>query len=202
MQSEGWTDLYGPLLVMAAIIAAVILVFVRGGRNQALEDSLAHDEFGPATAFRGTLLVEENRRGEFLSMARQTAEARWLQFWYRWIVGSGPPAVFDQVTFDGARRTLEMKKKDHVTELSFSECAAVRMKERAGRGVSLWNLDVLKSDGKAIPLVASVLGERKSSFERSAAVAKAMSEVIGVPVQVSVAGNVWTPGWPPKPRVS
>jgi hypothetical protein len=121
-----------------------------------------------------------------------------LQFKYRWL-GTGRQAIFDEVTFDRARGVVEFKSKSKLTTIAFSEFSAIRMREMAGKPlVSLWHVELMPLKGKAIPFVTSGSTERKASFDQTAPVAKAVSAIVAVPVQVFVAGNVWTPGWPPK----
>ena len=75
------------------------------------------------------------------------------------------------------------------------------MREVAGRrgGGSLWHVELVPQKGRPpIPFVTSRGGERRAMFENAAPVAKAVSAIMDIPVQVFVAGNVWTPGWPPK----
>ena len=203
-QAAGWMELYGPFLVLAVIIALTILVIVRGGRNYALERSVEQSEFGSPTAFRGTLVVEESQPGAYLRLRKSTKEARRLQFWYVWIIGSGRQARFDQLIFDGARRSVEMAARNKLTNVPFSEFSAVRMRERAVRrgGGSLWHLELLRKDGRVTSFVSSAMGDRQGMFEQTASVAKVVSKLMGIPVQVFVAGNTWTPGWPPRNRAT
>jgi hypothetical protein len=67
---------------------------------------------------------------------------------------------------------------------------------------SLWYLELIPHKGRAVGFATSASGDRKTMFERSAAVAKAASLIASVLVQVFVAGNVWTAGWPPKKKVT
>lgn len=107
--------------------------------------------------------------------------------------------MFDEVIFDGFRRVVELKRKDKQKDVAFVEFAALRMREVAtGRGGSLWHIELLPLKGRAIPFVTSVISDRRATFENTAVLAKAVSAIVAVPVQVRVAGNVWTPGWPPK----
>lgn len=204
LQPGDWLSLYGPFVGLVVIIILAIAWYVREGRNPALEQIVAHSDFGSPTAFAGTLVVEENRIGEFLRLSRSSKESRRLHFWYRWIVGGGPQAIFNEVEFDVARRQVTLAKKVKQTAFAFSEIAAIRMRERkAGKGgISLWYLELVTHKGKAVPFAASASGYRKASFERSAAVAKTAAAIMSVPVQVVVAGNIWTSGWPPKKQAS
>jgi hypothetical protein len=187
-------------LVVAAVIAVLaILWYLREGRNSALEQVLVQSEFGSPAAFRGSLAVEEYKPGNSLRLCKSTTAARILQLKYRWL-GMGRQAIFDEVTFDRARGVVELKRKKKYTTASFSEFAAVRMREVAGhRGAgSIWHVELVPHKGRPTPFVTSVRGDRRTMFEHTAPVAKAVSEIMASPVQVFVAGNVWTPGWPPK----
>jgi hypothetical protein len=188
-------------LVVAAVIAILaVLWYVREGRNSALEHILARSEFGSPGAFRGTLSVAEHQAGTYLRLSKGTPATRRLQFYYRWVAGKGRQAVFDEVTFDGFRHLVDLRRKDKYTEAGFTAFIAIRMREVAiGRGGgSLWHIELLPREGRAVPFVTSVTGDRRAAFEHTAALAKAVSAIMAVPVQVCVAGNVWTPGWPPK----
>ena len=200
--SSVWVDLYAPFAVMAGMIYFLIAALVRSGRSRVLEESVALDNFGPPTRFRGTLTVEEDRTGNYLRLAGASKQNRRLRFYYRWVVGIGPQAIFDEVIFDRGRSSVEMKTKDKIRSLAFLELSAIRMRERAGgrSGGSIWHLELVSRNGKVIPFASSDWDDRKSGFERSAAVAKAVSEISHLPVEVKVAGNVWTHGWPPKRR--
>ncbi len=204
LQSGNWLDLYGPFVVLAVIITLAISWYLREGRHDALEQLVAHNDFGTPAAFRGTVDVQENRSGTYLRLSNNTKESRAWQFWYRWLVGIGRQANFDEVTFDASRQQIDLTKNEQHTTFGFSEISAIRMREtRAGKGGgSLWYLELIPHEGKAVPFATSAPGDRKTMFERSAAVAKAASLIISVPVQVFVAGNVWTPGWPPKKQVT
>ncbi len=198
--SSDMADAIGGLVAIAVIIVVAILWYVREGRDGALETLLVHSEFGPPEAFLGTLAVEEHQPGFSLRLRKSTREARLLQFLYRWLVGVGRQATFDEVTFDGSRRLVELKRKNKHTTAAFSEFSAIRMREIAGkRGSTLWHVELIPLRGRAIPFMTSRMrSDRKTSFEQTAPVAKAISAIMTVPVQVFVAGNVWTLGWPPK----
>ena len=204
VEPEDSFDLYLPFFVIAGMIILLIICYARQRRNPALEQIVAHSELGSPTAFAGTLVVEESRFGEFLRLSRSSKQSRRLHFWYRWIVGAGPQATFPEVEFDAARRQVTLAKKAKQTAFAFSEIAAIRMRERkAGKGgISVWYLELVTHKGKAVPFAASASGYRKFSFERSAAVAKAAAAIMSVPVQVVVAGDIWTAGWPPKKQAS
>jgi hypothetical protein len=199
----GWFDLYGPFMVIAVMIALLIAVFVRQGRHRVLEEIVGNDDLGPPEAFRGTLVVEENRPGSYLRLRNSTREARAWNFWYRWIAGAGPQPNFDEVMFDASLQQIELTKKEKHVTFRFSGIAAIRLRERsAGKGGSMWYLELIPHEGKAVPFATSSMGNRQTMFERTAAVAKAAARIAVVPVQVVVAGNVWTSGWPPKKRVA
>jgi hypothetical protein len=199
----GWFDLYAPSVVIAVMIALVIVIFVRQGRHAVLEEIVANDDLGPPEALRGTLVVEENRPGSYLRLRNSTRAARAWHFWYRWVAGRGPQANFSDVTFDASLQQIELTKKEKPTTFRFSEIAAIRLRERgAGKSGSMWYLEFIPHEGKAVPFATSSMGDRQTMFERSAAVAKAAARIAAVPVQVVVAGNVWTSGWPPKKRVA
>jgi hypothetical protein len=191
----------GAFVIVAAIFFLAVLVFGPGGRHRVLEQIVALNDFGAPTAFHGTLAVEEIQPGSYLRLRKSTQEARRLQFWYRWIVGWGSQAKFDEVTFDGTRHLVELKEEEKFTRIGFSEYTAVRMRERGGGRSAefLWHLELIGSGGCAMPFVTSAPGKRKAIFEQTAPVAKAISAIMGLPTQVIVA-HVWTPGWPPKNR--
>lgn len=191
-------------LVVAAVIAILaVLWHVREGRNSTLEDILAQSEFGSPSVFHGTLSVAEHQPQTYLRLSKDSPATRRRQFYYRWVIGKGRQAVFDEVTFDGFRHLVGLKRKDKCKEAGFTEFTAIRMREVAmGRGGgSLWHIELLPREGRAIPFVTSVIGDRRAAFEHTATLAKAVSAIMAVPVQVCVAGNVWTPGWPPKTSV-
>ncbi|MGA8871068.1 MAG: hypothetical protein WB460_08015 [Candidatus Acidiferrales bacterium] len=200
---DGWFDLYVPFLVMAVMIILVIAIFVRQGRHAVLEEIVANDDLGPPEAFRRTLVVEENRPGSYLRLRNSSRAARAWHFWYRWVAGAGPQANVDEVTFDASLQQVELSKKEKHTTFRFSEIAAIRLRERgAGKSGSTWYLELIPCEGKPVPFATSAIGDRQTMFERTAAVAKAAARIAAVPVQVIVAGNVWTSGWPPKKRVA
>jgi hypothetical protein len=190
-------DVVAPFAILAVLIIAVVGIYLRQGRNQILERFVEQGRGGSVAAFRGTLVVDETQPGIFLRLCKST-ETGSLQFQYRWLVGVGRQAIFDEVTFDGPRRQVELKKRNKNTIASFSEFSALRMRETAGKHASLWHVELVPHKGSAIPFVTSNRSERQASFEQTAPVARAVSEILSVPVQVVVAGNVWTPRWPPK----
>ncbi len=187
------------LFAVAVIVILAVLWHRREGRNGALEDMVARSEYGALDKFHGTLSMAEHQPGIYLRLWKYTPANRRVQFYYRWIVGKGQQAVFDEVIFDGLRQVVELRRKDKQKDVAFAEFAALRMREVAtGRGGSLWHIELLPRKGRAIPFVTSVISDRRTTFENTAVLAKAVSAILAVPVQVRVAGNVWTPGWPPK----
>jgi hypothetical protein len=191
-------DVLGPFVILVVMIAAVAGIYLRQGRNRALERLILQREGGSIAAFRGTLAVEESRPG-FPRLCKSTAQARSLQFQYRWLVGNGRQAVFDEVTFDASRRLVELKRKDKHNSAPFSEFLAIRMREVSGKhAISIWHVELVPRKGAATPFVTSDRGYRETSFEQTAPLARAVSAIMSVPVQVVVDGKAWTPGWPPK----
>jgi hypothetical protein len=67
-----------------------------------------------------------------------------------------------------------------------------------GESGSLWHMELLAVEGKNLLFATSARGNRQTVFENSAGLAKTISAITSLPVQVVMAGNVWTPGWPPK----
>ena len=201
--SSEYADAVVGLAVAAVIAVLLVVVYLREGRNSTLEHILAQSEFGPPVAFMGTLAVEEYEPGTSLRLRKSTKATRILQFKYRWL-GMGRQAIFDEVAFDRAAGVVQLKRKDKNRTADFSEFSAIRMREIAGhRGAgSAWHVELVPRKGRATPFVTSVRGDRKVAFEHTAPVAKAASAIMEVPVQVFVAGNVWTPGWPPKTSIA
>ena len=189
------------LVVAAALAILLVVVFLRQRRNSALEESLAHGQFGSPIAFRGSLAVEDYKPGSTLRLSKSTRESRNLQLRYRWL-GVGRQAILDEVVFDRAAGLVRLRKRDKERAASFLEFSAVRMREGlVGRGgISVWHVELLPREGAAIPFVTSASGYRKAAFEHTAPVAQAVAEIMQVPIHAVVAGNVWTPGWPPKSR--
>jgi hypothetical protein len=188
-----------PFGAIALPILLLVLWFVREGRNEVLEQIAVKNDFGPPQNFRGSMVVEQYRLGECLRLSTRTTSVRLLHFYYRWLAGVGPQAKFKDVSLGGLRNLIELKKNNKCITIHFSELAAVRAREVAGKGVvSTWQLELVPREGKPIPFAASKSGDRKIMFEQAAALAREASTIIRVPVHVFVAGNVWTPGWPPK----
>jgi hypothetical protein len=195
-------DVILPFAVLALLIFIAVSWYVREGRNPILEDMVQRDEFGSPRAFSGTLSVEREDPGHFLRLSKSTQSNRWLQFRYRWL-GTGKQANFDEVDFDGFRGIVAGKRGNDRMETRFSEFSAIRMREFANETGSGWYIELIPQRGIVFPFVASEVAERQTSFKETAALAKAVSKIMLLPVQVHVAGNVWTPGWPPKsPAVS
>ena len=181
-------------MVDGVIAIPLFVVFLRQGRNAALERIVRQREFGAPIGFTGTLAVEEYKPGVLLRLAKSTKDARNLQ------LRVGRQAIFDHVSFDRYASVVRLKKKDKETSASFLEYSAIRMQEIfAGRsGLSTGQVELVLGAGRATPFVTSVSGSRQASFETAAPVAKAAAEMMWVPIHVCVAGNAWTPGWPLK----
>ena len=67
-----------------------------------------------------------------------------------------------------------------------------------GANGSIWHVEFIPKKGRPVRFVTSVWGERSAAFEDTAPRAKAVSVIMDVPPEVIVAGNLRTPGWPPK----
>jgi hypothetical protein len=191
-----FAELIFPFVIIAFIITVTIGIYLRGGRNQVLEALVERGQVGSLLIFRGTLVVAEHRPRFFLKL-RKDADAVRLQFQYRWITGVGPQAIFDEVTFDASKLSLELKRKDKITTALFSEFSAVRMRENSGKQGSLWHLELIRLQSAPLLLLSSDREERQAGFERLGGVANAVSTIMSIPVQVVVDGKAWTPGWPP-----
>jgi hypothetical protein len=195
-------DVIAPFAALAFIIFLAVSWYVRQGRSPVLEDMVQRGEFGSSRAFSGTLSVEREEPGRFLRLSKSTKSNRWLQVRYRWF-GMGKQANFDEVDFDGLRGTVVTKGRNGQTEMRFSEFSAIRMREFANDTGSGWYIELIPQRGFVLPFVDSEVAARETSFKKTAAMAKAVSKIMLLPVQVHVAGNIWTPGWPPKsPAVS
>jgi hypothetical protein len=199
LQPNYWFDLYGPFFVLAAVIILAIWWYLREGRNNTLERILVQSEFGSTGLFCETLAVAEHQPRTYLRLSKSTAASSRLQMFYRWVIGKGPQAIFDEVAFDGFRQLVNLKRTNKYTDSGFAEFTVVWMREVSmGRAGSLWHIDLLPRKGRAVPFVTSEMGDRRTTFEQTASLAKAVSAIMAVPVQVCVAGNVWTLGWPPR----
>jgi hypothetical protein len=113
----GSADAIVGLAVAAVIAILAVLWHVREGRNKALEDILAQSEIVSPGRFRGSLSVAEHQPQTYLRLSNGSSMTRRLQFYYRWVMGKGRQAVFDEVTFDGFRHLVELKRKDKYTEV-------------------------------------------------------------------------------------
>jgi hypothetical protein len=197
---------HAPLMVESIGLFAAILIFIlvialttrfRETRNEVLERWIAMGKCGPVRSFEGTLAVEQTSPG-FLRLA-STEETRRLQFKYRWFSAIREQASYDEVVFDASRHVVELRHKDKRTSLPFGRFSAVRMREiwqqEAG---SLWHFDLVALEGRNVLFLSSARGDRRRMFENSAGLARAISGISALPVQVVVSGNVWTPGWPPR----
>lgn len=196
-----FVDVVGPFALLLVLLAFLVAVYVRQGRHQVLEEIVEHGKIGPIDSFRGTLAVEENRPN-FLLRLRKNSEEQRLQFLYRWVIGVGPQAGFDEVTFDGSRRSVELTRKNKHRSVPFSEFSAVRMRETAGRYVSVWHVELVSLHSPRLLFLSSEREDRRTGFERTASVARAVSAIMSLPVQVVVDGKVWTHGWPPKDHIA
>jgi hypothetical protein len=165
-----------------------------------LEEIVEHGKISPIDSFRGTLAVEEDRPN-FLLRLRKNSEEQRLQLLYCWVIGVGRQAGFDEVTFDGSLRSVELTKKNKHRNVPFSEFSAVRMREIAGKYVSVWHLELVSLQGPRLLFLSSEREDRQKGFERTAPVAKAVSAILSLPVHVVVDGKVWTHGWPPKDHI-
>jgi hypothetical protein len=195
-------DVIAPFAALAFIIFLAVSWYVQQGRSPVLEDMVQRDEFGSPRAFSGTLSVERDEPGRFLRLSKSTQSNRWLQLRYRWL-GMGKQANFDEVEFDGLRGMVTTRRGKDRTEIRFSEFSAIRMREFANETGSGWCIELIPTQGFVLPFVTSEVAARQTSFKEAAAVAKAISKIMLLPVQVHVAGNIWTPGWPPKsPAIS
>jgi hypothetical protein len=190
-------NVVGPFALIAVIIFVVVGIYFRQGRNHVLEELIKQDQVASIATFRGTLAVEESRAGSFLRL-RKDSDGRRLQFQYRWFIGVGRQAIFDEVVFDGLRRYVELTESKKHAFASFSEFSAIRMREVAGKHVSIWHVELVPNKATPLLFLTSERGDRQTSFVRTGSVAKAISAIMSIPVQVVVDGKVWTPGWPPK----
>ncbi len=187
-------------LIFAIVLTFAIAAVFREGRNEVLEQIVATGKLLPIEVFCGTLDVAEYKAGTLLRMSKRSTAARRWQFWYRWIVGTGPQPIYDQVTFDRSRALVELQGKKGTLRVPFHEIAAIRMREIGGgrdQG-STWILELLREKGGTVPLVASMRAYRKFGFDQTAPVARAVCQITGVLIHVSPTGLAWTLGWPPK----
>lgn len=193
-----WIKLFGPVVIILILVLLGFWAQSRQKRNEVLEQWIALGKCGPPDSFLGTLDLAENRPG-LLRLTKGTQRTKWLQFQYRWLAAVGEQATWDEVLFDGSRGVVELKRKDKVTSHPFSKFSAIRMREIfQGEAGSLWHMELLTVEGKNVLFATSARGNRQTVFENSAGLAKSISAITSLPVQVVMAGNVWTPGWPPK----
>lgn len=193
------SDVHLILFFVLFVLILVIAVLVRrhGGRNEVLEQWIADGKCGPITSFEGTLAVEQSSPG-FLHLVKNE-QAGQLQFRYRWLSFISEQAGYDEITFDGKVHVIELKTKDRVTRMPFGRFSALRMREiyQEDSG-SLWHFDLVESRRKYVLLVSSARGDRRMKFENAAGLAKTISQLTSLPVQVELSRNVWTPNWPPE----
>lgn len=188
-------SLFAAILVFILVVA--LTAHFRQQRNEVLERWIAMGKCGPVSSFEGTLGVEQTSP-TFLRLA-STEEARRLQFKYRWLSAIREQASYDEVIFDASRHLIELRHKDKLTSVPFGRFSAVRMRELSQQEAgSLWHFDLVGAEGRNVLFVSSARGDRRTMFENSAGLARAISGITSLPVQVVVSGNVWTPGWPPK----
>lgn len=190
-------DVIVPFAAIAVLLISVVVIYLRQGRNRDLEEIVEKGEVVPITSFRGTLAVQESHPGFYLRLGKHP-EGRRLQFLYRWVIGMGPQAMLDEVTFDASRRSVEVLRGNKQTSVPFAEFSAIRMREAAVpigfsalmKG-SVWHAELIPVKGSPLLFLSSEREERQRAFEQTAAVAKAVSTVMSVPVQVAVDGNVF-----------
>jgi len=207
--TSDFLDLYGPLIVLAVIIVTLISIFKRQGRNAVLEQMLSVGDFGSPEAFHGRLVVQEHRQGVYLQLGPDSVPTTWWKAFNRSMLDLNYRPLFvapiREATFDGRSCQITLRTKKSTKTAGFGEFTAIRMREFAlGRSLtSVWIIELIPQKGKAIQITASPAGSREASFNYTAPVVKAISAITGLPIQVHVAGNVWTPGWPPKiPSIS
>ena len=191
------------LIIAAVTLVLVIMGFIlqnRHPRSEVLEQWIGQGKCGPISSFEGTLAVEQAGQG-FLRLVK-TEEAKRLQFKYQWLSFIREQADYDEVTFDVRQHLIELKRKGKVTRMPFGNFSAIRMREiHQGDSGSLWHFDLLAANGKYVMFVSSARGNRRMMFENSAGLAKNISDITALPVQVTLLGNVWTPNWPPSPSI-
>jgi len=190
-------DLIAVFVILAFIILVYVTQHMRQGRNPALEQWIAAGKCGPASSFEGTLTVEQTGQG-FLKLTRDDEAGR-MQFRYRWLSAIREQADYDEVTFDASQHVVELKKKSKVNRMPFGRFAAIRMRELSQQEAgSLWHFDLVETERKYVVFLSSARGNRRMMFENSAGLAKAISVITSLPVQVELSRSVWTPGWPPE----
>jgi hypothetical protein len=104
---------------------------------------------------------------------------------------------------------VELVRENKRNSMPFAEFSSIRMREDAvsiQRGLvrhgSIWHVELLSAEGSPLVFLSSELKYRKRAFEETAAVAKEVSMIMSIPVQVVVDGKAWTLGWPPKSLLS
>lgn len=190
-------DVHLILFVLLFVFILMISFMVRrhGGRSQVLEQWIAQGKCGPITSFEGTLAVEQTSPG-FLRLVKNEEASR-LQFRYRWLSAIREQAGYDEVTFDKSQHVVELKKKEKITRLPFGKFSAIRMRELFHEDIgSLWHFDLVEAKGKYVMFVSTARGNRRMMFENSAGLAKAISDITLLPVQVELSRHVWDPDWP------
>lgn len=189
-------DVHLILFVFLFVFILVISLMVRrhGGRSQVLEQWIAQGKCGPITSFEGTLAVEQTSPG-FLRLVKNEEASR-LQFRYRWLSAIREQAGYDLVVFDSKQHVIELTKKEKVTRLPFGNFSAIRMREISQQEAgSLWHFDLVEAKGKYVIFVSTARGNRRMMFENSAGLAKAISDITLLPVQVELSRHVWDPDW-------
>ena len=156
-------NVVGPFALIAVLIIIVVGVCLRQRRNHVLEELIKHGQVASVAAFRGTLAVAESRPDFFLRLCKD-ADGRRLQFQYRWLTGVGRQAVFDEVTFDCSRRSIEFTRNKKPTITSFSEFSAIRMREIAGKHASIWHVELVPYRGRRLLFLNSERGDRQTRF--------------------------------------
>jgi hypothetical protein len=199
-----WTIL-GPheivWLLVAAVFAALLAVQWHGGesRDYLLEQRIPYISLRSPEGFVGTLTVEQHSPGQYLRLSNRSERCQELQFQYRWLIDLGSKIDFEEVTFDAVSGVVELTTKHDQMDYEFSALSTIRMKEAYSWGDTLWQIELVPAQGKPILIAASDRSpSRQGLFERTAPLAKVLSDITQLPIQVFVARNVWTYGWSPK----
>ncbi|HYL69486.1 MAG TPA: hypothetical protein VEX69_09990 [Candidatus Limnocylindria bacterium] len=208
VQMLNWSDGLDGLIAIAVILAVIIALHIRQGHNAALEQTLAEHDFGSPETFRGNLIVREHRSGVFLKLGPDTTQVTWWRQLFRRILAPKLRPLFvapiQEADFDGSLRQVTLRTKNDSRVVRFDEFSAIRMREfAAGKSLtSFWTVELIPHKGRPIRIVESPRGSREAAFNHTAPLLKSISAITGLPMQVHVAGNVWTPGWPPKIKAS
>jgi hypothetical protein len=208
LQLLKWPDGLDGLIAIAVILALVVAIYIRQGHNTVLERMLAENDFGLPEVFRGNLIVIDYRPRVFLKLGPDTAPVTWWNRVSRWIWAPKFRPLFvapvQEADFDGSARQITLRTKKGSRLARFNEFSAIRMREfPAGKSLtSFWIIELIPQKGSRIRIVESPHGGRQAAFEYTAPLLKAISAITSLPMQVHVAGNVWTPGWPPKIKAS